>query len=714
MKHLLATTCLALLSTAAFAAPKGDDIDYEGNLAFVPATDPAPAGTIKLKPELEGVHPRLIFTKDEIQQLGTHVADNDILRVNWETTLIQGKRQKADTKSPADIFTNDTPALVSAGGRYPNAAVAYMIEPTEELKQNIVGILEMYLNEPFWNRAKEVDSNMGAANNMLAAALLFDAVANDLAPEFKKQFAEKLLEKARRMYYIGHQQKALDVHKYWQQDPANNHRWHRAAGTIAALLAIQDIEGIEAEWMLEQMKAEMDFLVKWFPHDGDCHEGTGYQVFGFHFLAIAASMMDRNTGTDYLSAPGFRNAWKQQIYSNIPGAKGFMTYGDNPNRVGGKPGFGSYQPAFFICPKLSRDADVQAALEAWYYRDAMGDKGLVASDYPWMMLFYYDPTLKPGAFKDLPPHLLMADMGVAYMRNSWDPDAVLMMFKCGPYGGYTLNQYRNELDFHYVNIAHDDPDANSVSIAQGDDLVLHPGVYFTTKLTANHNTILVDGKGQIQEGDSYTQPVPKTDMTTLSYLTGWKESDGRIIVEGEAGAAYPGLDQYRRSAVWMPGEYVLLLDNVVAPKESNIAFQLFSQDANFTDPKAGQGYIASDKGNRIDYQIFADQPFAGAIDNYMFYGRWGHLLMDRTQFDVDAQKVKFATLLDPWKKGVTAQFKENEDGTATVTVTGPGVNDTWTWTPSSDLHTPSTISGARDGKDLISLTSSDKAPHGDA
>ncbi len=708
----------AALFAAAFtaqAAPKGGDIDYEGNLAFVPASDPAPAGTIKLKPDLVGVHPRLVHTKESLLALKQFLPDNDILRVNWEGVLDQGKKQKADKSDPPKVVTNDTPALVTAGGRYPTLAYAYTMEPSPELKQQIVEILEMYHEQEFWNRAKEVDSNMGAANNMIAAALLFDAVANDLDPEFKKAFAETLLEKARRMYYIGHKQNALDVHKYWQQDPANNHRWHRAAGTIACLLSIQDIEGIEAEWMLEQMKAEMDFLVKWFPHDGDCHEGTGYQVFGFHFLALAATMMDRCTGTDYLSAPGFKNAWTQQIYSNIPGAKGFMTYGDNPNRVGGKPGFGSYQPAFFLCPRLSRDADVQAMLEAWYYRDAMSDNGLVASDYPWMMLLYYDPTLKPGAYKNLPTHKLLADMGVAYIRESWDPDATLLLFKCGPYGGYTLNQYRNENDFHYVNIAHDDPDANSISIAKGDDIVLHPGVYFTNKVTANHNTILVDGKGQINEGSSFTQPVPNVDMTTLSYLTGWKVGPkNRIIVEGEAGNAYEGLKQYRRSAVWMPGEYVLLLDNVVAEKKSNLAFQLFSEDANFENPTTGQGFIATDKGNRIDYQISADQPFAGAIDNYMFYGRWGHKLMDRTTFDVDAEKVKFATVLDPWGKQATATLKENADGTCTISVTGQGISDTWTWTPSQDLETPSEISGQRGSEKLIALTASDKAPHGDA
>jgi len=714
MKRILATTFLALLSAVAIAAPSGGGVDVEGNLAFVPATDPAPAGTVKLKPELRGVHPRLIFTTEELQQLAKHVPHDDILSVNWESTLAQGKKQQADKRSPAQVFKSDTPALVTAGGRYPNAAVAYMIEPSEELKERIAGILQMYLDEPVWNRAKEVDSNMGAANNMLAAALLFDAVANDLDPEFKKQFAEKLLEKARRMYYIGHQQNALDVHKYWQQDPANNHRWHRGAGTIACLLAIQDVEGIEAEWMLEQIKAEMDFLIRWYPHDGDCHEGTGYQVFGFHFLTIAALMMDRCTGTDYLSAPGFHNAWKQQIYSNLPGARGFMTFGDNGNRINGKAGFRSYQAAFFICPKLSRDEDVQAALKAWYYHDAMSEDGLVAADYPWMMLLYYDPTLPAGAFKNLPKHYLMADMGAAYMRNSWDEDAVLMMFKCGPYGGYILNEYRNENDFHYINIAHDDPDANTIAIAQGDDYVLHPGVYFTNKVTANHNTVIVDGKGQINEGSPYTQPVPDTDMTTLSYLTGWKESDGRIIIEGEAGPAYPGLTQYRRSAVWMPGDYVLLLDQVVAPQPSNIAYQLFSENANFTAPNEGKGFIASDKGNRIDYQIFADQHFAGAIDNYMFYGRWGHKLMDRTQFDVDAEKVKFVTLLDPWGKQATAKFTENENGSATVTVTGNGINDTWTWTPATDTKTPSKIDGQRDGKALISLTAKDKAPHGDA
>lgn len=707
-------TLFALLCSMSLlpAAPKADaPVNHEANLAKVPATDPAPLAPLPMRPDLKGQHPRLLFTKAEIEELKKRVAADPLLQKTSERLISWAKRVRPPKEKPPAIVTGDTPALASSVGNFAGLAYAYALDPDPVIRQNIVDLLTVLLEQPYWADVKELDSSMGAGNNLFMAGLLYDAVAADLDAEFRDKFAAKLLTQARRMYYLGHRKLAVDTIKYWQQDPQNNHRWHRNAGMAAALLAIADLEGVEAVYLLEQLKQEMDFLLEWYPADGDCHEGSGYQRFGFFYLAMAARMMDRVTGTEYLKNPGFRNAWAQQLYYWIPASGGSLSFGDDMNSP---TLFNHLDAAFFICPSLSRDRNVQAALKRRFDKTSARKDGR-PNEYPWSLLAFYDPTVGEGDALALPKNKLFGDLGAATMRDTWDDGAVLFGFKCGPYGGFKLNEYRHKVreengDPHYINVAHDDPDANSFALSLGPDFLFHPGVYSTKKLTEQNNTLTVDGKGQINEGDAYTQPVPRTDMRELSYLTGWKEGDGgRAIIEGEAGAAYSSLKQFRRTAIWMPGEYILVLDNIRADGQHTIMWRAAAQKAQFDNPADGRCHAYTNSGARLDFQMLANREFQGAIDYLYLHGRFGANLLQQFQFSLDSDAVKFACLLDPWKKKPSLQLREEGD-TVTLTVKSGDGEDVWTWRNPKDGKTPSVISGKRAGKALIGMTEGDRAP----
>jgi len=349
------------------------------------------------------------------------------------------------------------------------------------------------------------------------------------------------------------------------------------------------------------------------------------------------------------------------------------------------------------------------------------------------MLQFYDPEVQPNNAKALPTYRLLPDIGAASFRDSWDDNAVVMTFKCGPYGGYKLNEYRNTTLVdgkpHYVNIAHDDPDANEFAMAVGAGFAFHPGNYTSPdkskKLSGEHSTITVDGKGQVSEGGGFTQPVGNADMTKFSYLTGWKTGDnGRIIIEGEAGPAYCGqnydelrrannqvapavLKTYRRTLIWMPKEYVLILDNIVGNGSHMITWHGSAVKADA--PNNGTGTVTTDAGGQVKYQIVSDKNFDAKVVPITLVGRWSMDPIQQLQFSVNTDAVKFATVLDPWKTGVTVKLG-NQMGATTVEVTGAGFHDKWTWNAASDLTTPSQITGTRNGMPLVSLTEADKAP----
>jgi hypothetical protein len=452
----------------------------------------------------------------------------------------------------------------------------------------------------------------------------------------------------------------------------------------------------------------MELIAKWLPEDGSSHEGAGYQAFGFLRLALAMRIMDRVFGTDYQKSPALRHAWEQQVYWAAPGRSGDISFGDDSNDDGG--GYNWDDAGFFIGPLLSRDADAQAALTA--RMEVRRRRAKKPDLLPWDLLTFYDPTLAGGDAARLPTQHLLPDLGAVSMRDAWTPEAVALTFKCGPYGGERLNAYAMRGGtWTYVNVAHDDPDANGFALGMAGDLVIHPGSYSMPKWTEGTSTILVDGKGQVNEGSGYTQPVKNTDMRTLSYLTAWKVGDhGRCIVEGEAAKAYAGaLQRYRRTALYLPGDYILILDDIVADQPHAITWLGITGTGRILDGSAGTAVATGVEGKVVPLQVRADVPLASAVRPYVMKARWGDVKVDQIRFTANGAAMHIACVLDPWARHAAVTVAKS-DGGATVTVALDGHSDAWTWTDAAGDHAPSGLAGRRDGKDLLALTAADRVP----
>ena len=787
LKYFLVLLLSLLAILPGMAAPKKKNTgpmgegQIEKNLALIPPTDPPATNPPQLLDSVKGKHPRLLFTAAEIDEMKKRIAADPFLKKILDDTVSNIGNMKNPAASAQSIVSGDTPALASANGRLASAAYVYALTGDQTVKQGIIDLLKAMLDAPHWATVGELDSSMGAACNMYMTAVLFDTVYNDLEPELRAKLAEKILTHARRLYYLGFERKLIGGIRYWQNDPFNNHRWYRTRGLVSSMLAIADEKGLETGFLLQFSKEQMDFLTQWFPPEGDCHEGSGYQRFGFRSLLEPSMMCDRVLGTQYLKVPGFRHSWEQQVYYWIPASQSSLTFGDASS---GRINYGYDNPPFFISPRVSRDKNIQAML-MYQFKNLFQTTNRFgkAAPYPWTFLLAYDPTVGEGDYKAVPLYHLFSDMGAASMRDSWDsPDAVVWTFKCGPYGGYKMNEFRHsnpnaEGDPSYVNIAHDDPDANSIAMAAGDSLIFHPGTYSTKKMTNTISTIIVDGKGQLMEGSGYTQPAPKFDMRTLSYLTGWKaDAQGRIIVEGEAGNAYRQLvslepvpaavpaeapkeeepsgetpdnkdavadpsagqpaeaaapketkmseaktpppakiitptvlKKFRRTTIWMPGEYILVLDDVVADGPRNITWLGTVEKAFFDNPAEGRCHIIGNTGKRVDFQILGDKPFSGATDYLFLAGRFDSTRVEQFQFSAKTDAIRFACLIDAWNKKAGLTMKANGD-TVTLTVRSAAFEDTWTWRRSKDDRTPSNIECKRGGTSLIALTEKDKAP----
>jgi len=534
---------------------------------------------IPFRKELLGKHPRLFFTEEELPMLrerikSTHKQFFDGALKYAQTALTPPKDER--------WLTDGTEA--QRWGWWRMVTVAFVAALTDEprYKEATKQLLLTFCRSRHFEIGQERDSGMGAANILAGVAIGYDVAYNWLSEQERKLVQDKLWLQVHRMYELGFMQKGSGPH-YWQQDPQNNHLFHRLAGLLLASLALYgDIAEIDGYLDYGIRKAQE--VVKWLPPDGSNHESVGYQAFGTQYLIPTLWALRRCTHVDLLTGQEcIRQMAHFRAHMVLPTRKHVWDYGD-----GGR-GVGWFNHYHFLIASLFRDSYAQA-LHLRNYEAAPE-----SYDYQCWLILFYDPTLKPADLSTYPTWRYFPDLEVATFRSSWDDaNALAAFFKCGPYGGHTLCRYRESAEKpRYVNVAHDHPDAGHFMIFwRGEFFAMDAGYAHDRKLTADHNTILVNGKGQAGEGLGWTQPI--SSMGDRARITEFFGAPGYGMVRGNAGRFYDGLKQFERTFVYLDDAHILICDRISAVKPCTIDW-LYHCDGEWKE--VGKGAYEITKGN---------------------------------------------------------------------------------------------------------------------
>ena len=662
---------------------------------ILPKKDPAPEKVYSLLPGLQGKHPRLLLTKEELPRLRAFYRSEagSVYREKIEA-FVGSSRGEPGTKWLKDATDGQRQGF----WRLPTVALHYLLTDDKRSLEAAKNFLVKFNEQPDWETNGERNSGMSAANIMIGAALAYDWIYDELDPVFRKEFGEKLLYHARFMYYGGHLNRN-EQNAYWQNDPANNHRWHRNAGMTLCILAVY--EGREdQQWILEKAVGDLEFVKKWLPHDGSCHEGPNYFTFGGNHLTVAFEAADMALGTNLMDAEYFKSVGQFRMATLLPSMTGILSFGD-----GSDGSIGTYNNFLFAGASHNKQADIKDGL--------LKLQSIVpnAFMFGWFSLLWDDPSLAPGDFQNLPTDSLFEDVGFASMRDSWDKDATAASFICGPYGGYDLLKFA-EGGRNYVNVAHDDPDAGEFLIAKGGVTLVKTDGYAKHKTSGSHNTILVNGFGQMthgrNEGAQWSQPSTSgsDEMTRMAYVTSWKSTDKVTAIEGEASGSYlqfkdpgtgkgrPALERFRRSFLWVENGYILVLDDIRAPEEVQVDWLIQSGEIKPVDEAEGRYELGSD-GVTMGMQILCETKLQGALRDSPAEDRGKPLGLRQFVATTSAGKTRYTSVYDAWDKDVRVEFNARDADEATVTVVGKGFKDVWTWKCAKDNGTASTLTVQR-------------------
>ncbi|NCP28660.1 MAG: hypothetical protein GW867_01395 [Armatimonadetes bacterium] len=667
---------------------------------MTPETDPVPAEPARLREKLRNVHPRLLFGPEDIPAMKEKIKAGYGKGLFDRLLAYLPSCQKPDH---TNFLKDATDGQRQGFWRLPTVALHYVLTGDKQSFDRTVAFMRFLMGLENWETGAELDSGMSSANIMVGAALAYDWLYNDLDPAFRAQYRDKLLLMARRQYHQGHLMKLPGNH-YWQGDPANNHRFHRNAGMTLAILAAAEDGKTDDDWLLTKTLEELRFVAQWLPEDGTCHESPTYSVFGNTHLVLAMDAAQRCFGEPLLDHPFFKAAPLYKLQTMQPDLKGVFGYGDSG---GGTGGYHNYLHRLCAHHKLSDEqaglAEAERRNESFY-------------EFAWFSVIWWQP-LEGGALESLPRHVFYPDLGLAYCRTGWQASDVGAMFKCGPFGGYKLNEYRHRNAMKYVNVAHDDPDANSFVLFADGEMLAETDRYSGHKRSANHNTVLINGAGQVAagrpEGSGWSQP--GGDMSVMGVVTSYARNGNTVAVEGEAAGSYlanpqggpkrPALDRYRRTFLWIEGQYLLVLDDIRAPAPVDVTWLMQGPELDTVDA-TGHRYVLKKGQAQCPFQVAATQPVTAETVTSPADNRGEALGWKQLRLTAETDAIRLASVYDPWHRGdLTVTFQTDSPDHGTVTVTGPGLKHSWDWTAGQDRFGPSKVTGRdANGGELLAMS----------
>ncbi|WP_242511283.1 DUF4962 domain-containing protein [Pengzhenrongella frigida] len=446
-----------------------------------------------------------------------------------------------------------------------NLALAYRLTGQEHYLTELRRWLAPPVSFSHWGKAHMPDHDLDAGWLLHGLSLAY-AWAGDALPDAERTaLRDKLILQGTRMYEFA----VASEGGWWSSSYWQNHNWICYGGLATAGYVLADEHPAAATWAA-RAKDNFDLVLDLLPEDGSNNEGVVYWRYGVPWLVSYLDVLKSAEGVDWFPRSSYlRETFWYRLYQAAPDFERIVDHGDCHDRRSG------HSVALYY--KLAAEYRVPQAqwlaakvVDGFLWREAY-ESGVRPGVRPeaYQELLWYDPTVIATGPETLPLSRYFPDLGLVAGRTSWAKDATLVSFKASPGGGHKawVTSHRIAMDRGWttLNTGHHHPDSGSfVLLGQGAYLAVDDG-YSSSKRTAHHNAVLVDGTGFVNE-DRYdvfkglgAEHTAHIVTTTLG--RGW------VHAVSEVAAMYaPGLGvlRMRRHLVMTPSGAVVVVDDLEA------------------------------------------------------------------------------------------------------------------------------------------------------
>jgi len=222
---------------------------------------------------------------------------------------------------------------------------------------------------------------------------------------------------------------------------------------------------------------------------------------------------------------------------------------------------------------LYRLASLYNDPHAQWLAEELRRAGVTNSVPQWLDLLWFDPSVRAQKPADLPTLRHFDDIGIVSARSAWSGDESLVVFKCGPPSGHhAVDSYP-----FLAGPGHAHPDGNHFTIFGCGEWLLRDDGY-AWKETSQHNTLLIDGKGQAGEGSAWLNSgLNSSSLKVHPRVLTAQSSESQDEIAGDAAALYPpaaGLKRYVRRLFFLKPDVLLVVDHIEtdAPRRLELRF----------------------------------------------------------------------------------------------------------------------------------------------
>lgn len=535
---------------------------------------------VSLRPELNRVHPRIFFTKENLPKMRERARNAD--KELWQAVIEDLQTLKRDAPDPADgdLYKSGLDDRKKGSiSQYEFAfqiaqmSYAYVIEGDEKYLTAAKKWTLAACAMPIWGYTyNKPNVDLPPAHLLYAVAFAYDVLFDRLANGEKEIIRAKLIKQAGLMYdYF----KYKDKKRYTY---SQNHTWIPMAGLAIAAYALLD-ETPEAKNWAQLARAVFDRTMLTFSPDGYFYESFHYYGFAFRWMIRYFDAHLHATGEN-LYAPmksKFERMKYFAMHSILPDRENVFDFADVGDGALNRNNISKREKLYGEYDILYRFAQVYQDAQAQTVADFIRTETDFGTREPMWAFISHDERLKPAPLAEIPLAVYFADNDTIFWRSDWSKNATAFAFRCAPPEGHYAARLASKIPDWRENTGHAHPDANSFIIfVKGKYLTGDTG-YLGIKNTDDHNTILVNNRGQERDGvyEMFKDvPNEQLDKIRIAEISGSKDY---FYARGEAANGYYadlGLKKFDRHFLYVAPNYFVVWDELETEKTADFTFLL--------------------------------------------------------------------------------------------------------------------------------------------
>lgn len=479
-----------------------------------------------------------------------------------------------------------------------------------------------------WGYNRLVNVDLSAAWILFGLSLAYDWLKDSFTPEEKEMIFKKLVLQAQIMYDY----KVATEGEGWSTQYFQNHNWINMTGLAAAGYALV-AEYPEAQKFIDISKKNFEKVYEYMADDGSNYEGAAYWRYGGMWLFVYAHLLRSAEGIDLFKTNSYlKNTFYYRLYQSTGNLLHPLNFGDCHDY------FSSQVPAvYYTVASEYNDGYAQSfaemVLDKYLYREALESHvkpGILFE--AGLEFLWYNPKVEPKDLAELPKTRYFPDLGLFYIRTSWDKDATVFSIKCSAPGGnkqWKIGWDHYRLYNHKVmSLSHHHPDNLSYILNRKNVPLLVDEGYNREIKPEHHNSVLVDGmiydveeKSDIYMHSVYKRLRENPDFNPVQDFIGEMkimEADEQLFIyKGENAKIYrPELDmkEVSRTVVSNNLEYLLVIDRLASGKNHNYTLVNNAYAMPVIDGNKARYNIGL---NEMEIEFFSDRNLSFKTEEFM-------------------------------------------------------------------------------------------------